>query len=138
LDVVRWVAGAVLLALAWVSCTSSGSGGNSSLQAEPTPIIEAIPGVQDIRLAAANWSFVPNDITVAPGESIRFIITNTWTVAHTITFDDSGIVVDLTLEPGGTKIAEVLSVDAGIDVRFWCRFHDYIGMNGRFHVDSGT
>ena len=134
----RWVAAAVLLALAWISCTSSGSGEDSTLQADSTLIVDAIPGVRDIRLEAANWSFAPNDITVAPGESIRFIVTNTWTVAHTFTFDDSGTVVDLTLKPGETKIAEVLFVDAGIDVRFWCRFHDYIGMNGRFHVDSGT
>ena len=134
----RWLALAVLLGLAWVSCTSSGSEEDSTLQADSTLIVDAIPGVRDIRLEAANWSFAPKDITVAPGESIRFIVTNTWTVAHTFTFDDSGAVVDLTLEPGETKIAEVLFVDAGIDVRFWCRFHDYIGMSGRFHVDSGT
>ncbi len=134
----RWVAVAILLALAGISCTSSGSEEDSTLQGDSTLIVDAIPGVRDIRLEAANWSFAPKDITVAPGESIRFIVTNTWTVAHTFTFDDSGAVVDLTLEPGETKIAEVLFVDAGIDVRFWCRFHDYIGMSGRFHVDSGT
>ena len=88
----RWVAAAVLLALAWISCTSSGSGEDSTLQADSTLIVDAIPGVRDIRLEAANWSFAPNDITVAPGESIRFIVTNTWTVAHTFTFDDSGSV----------------------------------------------
>lgn len=134
----RWVAVAALLALVWVSCTSSGSGEDGTLQADSTLIVEAIPGVRDVRLAAANWSFTPKDITVAPGESIRFIVINTWTVAHTFTFDDSGMVVDLTLEPGETKVTEVLFVDAGLDVRFWCRFHDYIGMSGRFHVDSGT
>ena len=133
----RWVVVAVLLTMAWISCTSSNTD-DETLQAEPAPNVEAIPGIGDIRLEAANWSFVPNDITVSPGDSIRFIVTNTWTVAHTFTFDDSGIVVDLTLEPGETKATEVLFVDAGIDVRFLCRFHDYIGMSGRFHVDSGT
>jgi plastocyanin len=58
----------------------------------PTPIgAAAEPVDREIQITASNLRFVPTQVTVRPGEKVRFVITNTDGMLHNFGSDDAGI-----------------------------------------------
>jgi plastocyanin len=73
----------------------------SAPTAEPTPIgATPIPVDEEIQITALNLRFTPAEITVKPGETVRFVVTNGDPYLHNFGSQDAGIPF-LTL-PGNT------------------------------------
>ncbi len=69
----------------------------------PTPIgATAEPVDREIQIPASNLRFVPAQVTVKPGEKVRFVITNNDGVLHNFGSDDAGLAF-LPLPPGTTQ-----------------------------------
>lgn len=81
--------------------------------APPTPIgATAEPVDREIQITASNLRFVPTQVTVKPGEKVRFVITNTDGVLHNFGSDDAGIAyVPL---PAGTTQSVVWTAPAKV------------------------
>ena len=73
----------------------------SAPTAEPTPIgATPVPVDDEIQITALNSRFTPAEITVKPGETVRFVVTNSDPYLHNFGSQDAGIPF-LTL-PGNT------------------------------------
>jgi plastocyanin len=81
--------------------------------APPTPIgATAEPVDREIQITASNLRFVPTQVTVKPGEKVRFVITNTDGVLHNFGSDDARIAyVPL---PAGTTQSVVWTAPAKV------------------------
>jgi plastocyanin len=77
-------------------------GGNPSAPiAAPTPIgATPVPVDEEIQITAAKLRFVPAQITIRPGEAVRFVVTNNDSYLHNFVSEEAGIPL-LTL-PGNT------------------------------------
>lgn len=71
----------------------SGNGYNQSVPTvEPTPIgATPVPVDEEIQITAANLRFVPVQITVKPGETVRFLVTNNDSYLHNFVGPEAGI-----------------------------------------------
>lgn len=118
------------LAPALRSGASAGVGDSSSRSvpaAPPTPIgATAEPVDREIQITARDLRFVPTQITVKPGEKVRFVITNTDGVLHNFGSDDAGLAyVRL---PAGTTQSVVWTAPAKVSTdTALCTLH--AGMN---------
>lgn len=66
--------------------------GQSAPTAEPTPIgATPIPVDEEIQITALNLRFTPAEITVEPGETVRFVVTNNDSYLHNFVSQEAGI-----------------------------------------------
>jgi len=66
--------------------------GQSAPTAEPTPIgATPIPVDEEIQITALNLRFTPAEITVKPGETVRFVVTNDDPYLHNFVSQEAGI-----------------------------------------------
>lgn len=66
--------------------------GQSAPTAEPTPIgATPIPVDEEIQITALNLRFTPAEITVKPGETVRFVVTNNDPYLHNFVSQEAGI-----------------------------------------------
>src|SRR3990172_6353531 len=66
--------------------------GQSAPTAEPTPIgATPIPVDEEIQITALNLRFTPAEITVKPGETVRFVVTNSDPYLHNFVSQEAGI-----------------------------------------------
>jgi plastocyanin len=103
------------------------SSNRSTLAVPPTPIsATAEPVDREIQITTRDLRFVPTQITVKPGEKVRFVITNTDGVLHNFGSDDAGIAyVPL---PAGTTQSVVWTAPAKVSTyTALCTLH--AGMN---------
>lgn len=69
--------------------------------AQPTPVgATPAPVNEEIQITAQNLQFSPAEVTVKPGETVRFTITNNDAFAHNIVSAEGGL--PYLLLPGGT------------------------------------
>lgn len=69
-----------------------GSYGQSAPTAEPTPVgATPVPVDEEIQITAVNLRFSPAQITVTPGESVRFVVTNSDAFLHNFVGQEAGI-----------------------------------------------
>ena len=96
---------------------------------------------QDVTVAATGaLTFEPDEITVEPGQTVRFTVRNDSSFFHTFTIAVSTaketILTDVALGGGETKTATVTFPDEPADLYLFCRPHEAAGMHGTIH--SGT
>src|SRR3990172_2535903 len=66
--------------------------GQSGPTAEPTPIgATPAPVDEEIQITALNLRFTPAEITVKPGETVRFVVTNSDPYLHNFVSQEAGI-----------------------------------------------
>ena len=64
----------------------------SAPTAEPTPIgATPMPVDEEIQITGANVRFAPTQITVRPGETVRFVVTNNDPFLHNFVSQEAGI-----------------------------------------------
>ncbi|MEK7325547.1 MAG: cupredoxin domain-containing protein [Chloroflexota bacterium] len=64
----------------------------SAPTAEPTPIgATPVPVDEEIQITATNLRFAPTQITVKPGETVRFVVTNNDPYLHNFVGEQAGI-----------------------------------------------
>jgi len=69
-----------------------GNYSQSAPTAEPTPIgATPIPVDEEIQITALNLRFTPAEITVKPGETVRFVVTNDDPYLHNFVSQEAGI-----------------------------------------------
>lgn len=69
-----------------------GGYGQSAPTAEPTPVgATPVPVDEEIQITASNLRFSPAQITVKPGETVRFVVTNNDTYLHNFVSQEAGI-----------------------------------------------
>ena len=65
---------------------------SSAPTAVPTPVgATPVPVDEEIEITAANVRFVPAEVTVKPGESVRFVVTNNDAFLHNFVSEEAGI-----------------------------------------------
>lgn len=58
----------------------------------PTPIgASAEPVDREVQISAANFRFIPDQVSVKPGETVRFVITNQDDALHNFVVQDAGL-----------------------------------------------
>ena len=66
--------------------------GQSGPTAEPTPIgATPAPVDEEIQITALNLRFTPAEITIKPGETVRFVVTNSDPYLHNFVSQEAGI-----------------------------------------------
>ncbi len=66
--------------------------GQSAPTAVPTPLgATPIPVDEELQITALNLRFTPAEITVKPGESVRFVVTNNDAFLHNFVSQEAGI-----------------------------------------------
>jgi plastocyanin len=69
-----------------------GNYSQSAPTAEPTPIgATPIPVDEEIQITTLNLRFTPAEITVKPGETVRFVVTNDDPYLHNLVSQEAGI-----------------------------------------------
>ena len=86
-----------------------------------------------ITLTAANFSFSPGQISVAPGQQVTIAFTNSDSVSHSFTAPSVNQDV---VAGGGTTQMITFTAPQGGTISFHCRFHPR--MVGTITVGSGT
>src|SRR3972149_5864501 len=86
----------------------------------PTPTPQAMGDVREIAIQAGSLRFSPSEITVKPGEKVRFRVTSL-DMFHTFTSTVLG--VDVSINGGETKTIEVTIPSGAAEIPFWCKPH---------------
>jgi plastocyanin len=112
-----------------------GSGyGVNAPTAEPTPIgATPVPVDEEIQITAANVRFAPTQITVKPGETVRFTIANDDAVPHNFVSAEAGIPY-LALPGGTTQTLTWTAPKAEGTYTAVCTFHP--GMSLSINIEA--
>ena len=107
-----------------------------------TPAGRAAPTIPEVRVAAREFKFVPNKITLKAGQSVKFILVNKGTVDHDLHSEALPLVVPAamgemagmehdTLRPGKIAVVTFTPKKKGT-FAFWCTApgHQDAGMKG--------
>ncbi len=113
---------------------------------DPTPTPAATsttPEVVDQEvtvLTTGSLTFEPSDMSVEPGQVVRFIVRNDSSFSHTFTIavntTKETILTDVRLAGGQTVTTMVTFPSEPADFYLFCRPHEGAGMHGTIH--SGT
>ncbi len=120
-------AAGIATALLLAAACGDDNGGNGATVA-PTP------SSQIVDLTARDFSFAPDELKGALGESFEVKLVNSGDAPHTFTVD--ALNVDEILNPGDETTFILTPTDPG-DLAFYCRFHVAGGMRGVFVISGG-
>ncbi|MCC6179324.1 MAG: cupredoxin domain-containing protein [Chloroflexi bacterium] len=84
-------------------------------------------GTDELELEADDFYFEPTFVRGTPGQKLTLEIENEGAAEHTFTIP--GQQIDTVLQPGGKADVAVTVPNSGA-LRFYCRFHTSLGMNG--------
>jgi plastocyanin len=88
----------------------------------------------EVELELDDYYFEPTFLKAQPGATIKVELENEGDDTHTFTIDSLGI--DQEVAPGDTAEVDVTLPQEGA-VRFYCRFHGNMGMQGAFFFNEG-
>src|SRR5215831_9305340 len=95
----------------------------------------AVKGKQEIELEADEYYFKPTFLQGTPGQRLKLEIENESGTLHNISLPEQHLDVDI--PPKGKAMVEVVFPASGA-VRFFCKFHEALGMHGALHVGDAT
>lgn len=137
--------------LALVGCGGSSGSSKTSTRSGASPAAPvSLPGkinkvkVQDVSakgtsatlaIEADDFYFGPSFVKAAPGATLTVQVKNEGHTNHTFTIDGGG--VDQQLQPGQRATVTVAVPRTGF-LRFSCRFHGSMGMQGAFFTGRGA
>jgi len=91
----------------------------------------AVQGQTSIELEADEYYFKPTFLQGAPGQRLQLEIENESGTLHNISLPEQHL--DMDIPPKGTVMVEVVFPASGT-VRFFCKFHEALGMHGALRV----
>jgi YVTN family beta-propeller protein len=95
----------------------------------------AVTGQQTIALEADDYYFQPTVLQGEPGQRLTLAIENESGTLHNISLPAQHL--DTDIPPKGTVMVEVVFPASGV-VRFFCKFHEALGMHGALRVGDAT
>jgi YVTN family beta-propeller protein len=90
-----------------------------------------VKGQTTIELEADDYYFKPTFLQGAPGQRLKLEIENESGTLHNISLPEQHL--DMDIPPKGTVTVEVVFPASGT-VRFFCKFHEALGMHGALRV----
>jgi YVTN family beta-propeller protein len=95
----------------------------------------AVKGQQTIELEADDYYFQPTFLQGEPGQRLTLAIENESGTLHNISLPDQHL--DLDIPPKGKVTVDVVFPASGA-MRFFCKFHEALGMHGALRVGDAT
>jgi plastocyanin len=115
--------------------TEETTGGSAPVSLEGTVENKGTEEVGDeVSLELDDYYFEPTFLKASPGATIHIELENEGDDTHTFTIDSLGI--DQEVAPGDSATVDVTLPQEGA-VRFYCRFHANMGMQGAFFFNEG-
>jgi plastocyanin len=115
--------------------TEGTTGGSAPVSLEGTVNNKGTEEVGDeVSLELDDYYFEPTFLKASPGATIHLELENEGDDTHTFTIDSLGI--DQEVAPGDSATVDVTLPQEGA-VRFYCRFHTNMGMQGAFFFNEG-
>jgi plastocyanin len=115
--------------------TEETTGGSAPVSLEGTVENKGTEEVGDeVSLELDDYYFEPTFLKASPGATIHIELENEGDDTHTFTIDSLGI--DQEVAPGESATVDVTLPQEGA-VRFYCRFHANMGMQGAFFFNEG-
>ena len=94
-----------------------------------------VKGTQEIELEADEYYFKPTFLQGTPGQRLKLAIENESGTLHNISLPEQHLDVDI--PPKGKVTVDVVFPASGA-VRFFCKFHEALGMHGALRVGDAT
>jgi plastocyanin len=91
------------------------------------PKVKDVTGLGELDLEADEYYFEPAFLRGAPGQKLKLEIENESSTLHSFTIPEQKL--DMNIPPKGKVVVEVTFPPSGV-VRFFCRFHSALGMDG--------
>jgi YVTN family beta-propeller protein len=95
----------------------------------------AVKGKEEIELEADEYYFKPTFLQGTPGQRLKLEIENESGTLHNISLPEQHLDVDI--PPKGKVLVDVVFPASGA-VRFFCKFHEALGMHGALRVGDAT
>lgn len=91
------------------------------------PKVKDVSGLEEVNLEADEYYFEPAFLRGTPGQKLKLEIENESSTLHSFTIPEQSL--DMDIPPKGKVVVEVTFPPSGV-VRFFCRFHSELGMDG--------
>jgi plastocyanin len=91
------------------------------------PKVKDVTGLAELHLEADEYYFEPAFLRGTPGQKLKLEIENESSTLHSFTIPEQKL--DMDLPPKGKVAVEVTFPPSGV-VRFFCKFHSALGMDG--------
>jgi len=99
------------------------------------PKVKDVTGLAELDLEADEYSFEPAFLRGTPGQKLKLEIENESSTLHSFTIPEQKL--DMDIPPKGKVVVEVTFPPSGV-VRFFCRFHSELGMEGELMTGNAT
>ena len=106
------------------------------------PKVKDVRGLAELDLQADEYYFEPAFLRGTPGQKLKLEIENESNTLHSFTIPEQKL--DMNIAPKGKIVVEATFPPSGF-VRFFCKFHSALGMEGQLmtgntppHADSGN
>lgn len=93
----------------------------------------AVHGQPTVALEADDYAFQPTSLQGTPGQRLTVDLRNASGTLHNLSLPEQKLDVDV--PPQGTVRVEVVFPPSG-SVRFFCKFHEAMGMHGALHAGN--
>ncbi len=120
------------------SASPVGPGGQSATPSKLTISdhgTKEVKGQAEMELEADGYYFAPTFLRGTPGQKLKLEIENESSTLHNISIPEQQI--DKDIPPKGKVMIEVTFPQSGV-VRFFCKFHAALGMNGALLTGEAT
>ena len=112
----------ILMLVALLSLTHSGIA-----SAAEQPKVKDVTGLAELDLEVDEYYFEPAFLRGTPGQKLKLEIENESNTLHSFSIPEQKL--DMDIPPKGKVVVEVTFPPSGV-VRFFCKFHSELGMNG--------
>ena len=99
------------------------------------PKIKDVTGLAELHLEADEYYFEPAFLRGTPGQKLKLEVENESSTLHSFTIPEQKL--DMDIRPEGKVVVEVTFPPSGL-VRFFCRFHSALGMEGELMTGNAT
>jgi plastocyanin len=99
------------------------------------PKVKDVSGLEEVNLEADEYYFEPAFLRGTPGQKLKLEIENESNTLHSFTIPEQSL--DMDIPPKGKVVVEVIFPPSGV-VRFFCRFHSALGMDGELMTGNAT
>lgn len=113
------------------ACHASAAGAPTSAAPSPSIARADVRGRPSLAVEAGDFYFSPATIVGGPNQTLTITMANPGTAAHSFTIDGTGTDVDV---PVGQTRTFTITFPASGSVRFYCRYHERVGMRGTLRV----
>jgi len=94
-----------------------------------------LKGQGELDLEADNYYFEPTFLRGSPGQKLKVEIENESGTLHNFSIPDQHL--DVNIPPKGKVVVAIAFPSSGV-VRFFCRFHSELGMEGELMTGNAT